>query len=322
LTDFDVVCLVHRRPLVERPGLTSVRADLMQPRLGLSPREYRSLAGCVDAVIHCAAVTDFNQTDGSLEATNIGGTEAMVAFAEASDACLYHVSTAYLHAVADGERGRTAVRYAASKRTAEELVRASATPKVILRPSIVIGDSRTGQISSFQGLYLSMAAILRGLVPLIPFDPSWPLDFVPCDVVADSIAVSVRRELQEGEFWVTAGERALTLEEAVAECVRLGGEIGITVDLPRFVPPETFDRLIGPVFLAVLPPKIRDTAVRLLEFFSSYLARDSSLPSSLDELGRLGAGRMPDPLASLGVSLRYWAETTGRAPLRPETQVA
>ena len=113
-----------------------MHGDLMQPNLGLDDDEYRALAKSIDAIIHCAAVTDFNRRDGSLETTNVQGTEKIIALAGAADARLYHVSTAFLHAKADGDRGRTAVGYADSKRAAEDLVQASSVPHVMLRPSV------------------------------------------------------------------------------------------------------------------------------------------------------------------------------------------
>ena len=300
----EVVCLVHRAPVL---GVPCVKGDLTQPRLGLSDAEYSSLVRRVDVVVHSAAVTDFNRTDGSLEATNIGGTEQVVALAEAAGAPLYHVSTAFLDAEADGERGRTAASYAASKRAGEEIVRAAAVPHTILRPSVVIGDSRSGYVGSFQGLYLVASAVLSGFVPIIPFDATWPIDLVPSDVVADAIATAVAAEVAGGELWLTAGDRALSVGRAVGHVVEFGRRIGVEVDPPRFVPPEMFDRLIGPVFLEALPRRIRLTVTRLLDVFAVYLARKDAMPSSL------GATILPDPGAALLTSMGYWAEATGRA---------
>jgi len=321
LADMDVICLVHRTP-IHRPGIVSVAGDLMQPRFGLAPDDYTALAERVDAVVHCAAVTEFNRTDGSLEATNIGGTEQVLAFVADAGARLYHVSTAFLHAEATDGRGETSVRYAASKRAGEALVKASGVPHVILRPSVVVGDSVTGEVSAFQGLYLVAGAVLSGMVPLIPFDPAWPIDFIPCDVVADAIAVAVEQELTSGEFWLTAGRHALAFDDAIEACVAFGHEIGLPVDKPRFVPPDVFDRLIGPVFLEFLPRRVRYTVTKLLEFFTAYLAMDSHMPSSLDELEVLGAKPLPDQTETLRVSLRYWAEATGRVAATEQTEVA
>jgi nucleoside-diphosphate-sugar epimerase len=310
LGDFDVVCLVHRSPVCG-PNVTSVPGDIAKPMLGLAGPAYAELAARVDAVIHCAAVTDFNRTDGSLEATNITGTEHVAAFTAAAGAVLYHVSTAFVHTTADGDRGRTAVGYASSKLAAEQVVRSSGVPHVILRPSVVIGDSATGEIAAFQGLHRVAAGIFAGIVPMIPFDPGWPIDFVPADVVADAIACVAGNRVNEGEFWITAGEAALRLDRSVAVAVELGRDLGVSIDMPRFVPPEMFDRLIGPVFLDALPPKIRRSVLRMLEFFTTYLQSGQPKPSSLDSLVALGAKPLPDQRESLRNSLRYWAARNG-----------
>ena len=84
LRDLDVVCLVHRSP-VSGPNVTTVPGDVATPMFGLAEQAYAELAARVDAVIHCAAVTDFNRTDGSLEATNIAGTAHVAAFAAAAE---------------------------------------------------------------------------------------------------------------------------------------------------------------------------------------------------------------------------------------------
>jgi nucleoside-diphosphate-sugar epimerase len=310
LCDFDVVCLVHRSP-VSGPNVTTVRGDIAQPMFGLAERAYLDLAAKVDAVIHCAAVTDFNRTDGSLESTNIAGTEHVAAFAAAAGAVLYHVSTAFVHTTADGDRGRTAIGYASSKSAGEQVVRASGVPHVILRPSVVIGDSDTGEIAAFQGLHQVVAGLFGGIVPLIPFDPRWPIDFVPVDVVADAIACVVENRVSEGEYWISAGEAALRLDEGVAVVVEFARSLGVSIDMPRFVPPEMFDRLIGPVFLDALPGKIRRNVLRMLEFFTTYLQSGQTKPSSLDQLVAFGARPLPDQRESLRNSLRYWAAQNG-----------
>jgi hypothetical protein len=56
-----------------------------------------------------------------------------------------------------------------------------------------------------------VAGLFAGIVPMIPFEPGWPIDFVPVDVVADAIACVVENRVSEGEFWISAGEAALRL---------------------------------------------------------------------------------------------------------------
>jgi nucleoside-diphosphate-sugar epimerase len=319
LDALDVTCLVHRSP-VSGLNMATAPGDIAEPLLGLAGRAYAELAAKVDAVIHCAAVTDFNRSDGSLEATNIAGTGHVAAFAAAANAVLYHVSTAFVDTAADGDRGRTAIGYASSKSAGEELVRSGGVPHVILRPSIVIGDSVTGEIARFQGLHQVVAGMFAGMVPMIPFDPAWPVDFVPADVVADAIACVVENRVSEGEFWISAGDKALRLDEGVAVVIEFARALGVSIDMPRFVPPDMFDRLIGPVFLDALPAKIRRNVVRMLEFFATYLRSGETKPSSLDQLAAPGLRPLPDQRESLRNSVKYWAAQQGCAP--PEAERA
>jgi len=319
LRDLDVVCLVHRSP-VSGPNVTTAPGDIAEPMLGLAKQDYVELAAKADAVIHCAAVTDFGRADGSLESTNITGTENVAAFAAAADAVLYHVSTAFVHTTADGARGRTAIGYASSKSAAEDLLRSSGVPHVILRPSVVIGDSVTGEIAAFQGLHQVVAGMFAGTVPMIPFDPGWPIDFVPADVVADAIACVAENGVSEGEFWISAGDHALRLDEGVEVVVEFARTLGVSIDTPRFVPPDMFDRLIGPVFLDALPTRIRRNVLRMLEFFTTYLQSGETKPSSLDQLVSLGMTPLPDQRESLRSTVKYWAAQKGY--LQPETEQA
>jgi len=146
---------------------------------------------------------------------------------------------------------------------------------------------------------------------MIPFGPDWPVDFVPVDVVADAIACLVENRVSAGDFWISAGDKALRLGESVALAVELARGLGVSVDMPRFVPPDMFDRLIGPVFLDVLPARIRRNVVRMREFFTTYLQPGQAKPSSLDQLVALGARPLPDQRESLRNSLRYWAVQSG-----------
>jgi thioester reductase-like protein len=300
----NTICLVHRTP-VDRPGFRTVVGDITAPYLGLGSKDYGALAGRIEAVVHSAAVTEFRGNDGSLERTNVVGTQQVVNLAEAAAVPLYHLSTAFIDARPAGEWGKTSTQYAASKRAGEAVVAGGNCPKTIIRPSVVIGDSTTGEVASFQGLYMVAAAILDGLVPMIPFDAQWPIDFVPCDRVADVIASLVEQRHCDEDVWVTAGHDALPMEEAVRLCVELGRSWGLKVDEPRFVPPDLFDRLIAPVFLEALPRRMRLVVSRLLEYFASYLSVPSPLPRS--------AGvALPDARASLENSLSYWGAATGR----------
>jgi thioester reductase-like protein len=314
----DVVTLTYRRP-VENPHVASVRGDITAPRMGLSPHQYTGLAHRVDAVVHAAAVTVFNRKDGSLDATNVEGTRRVLQFAADAHAPVYHISTAYLHPTYDAASPRSAVGYAVSKRAAEDVVRASGVPQMILRPSIVVGDSRTGAISDFQGIYQVADAMFQGALPVLPFAPHWPLDLIPRDVVADVVARRVEQQIIGRELWLTTGERALRFDDALDIFVEHARSIGVPLRRPRFVPWIGAGGPDAAASLASLPRTVRRAVSRLVELFHDYVALDRPFESSLEALAPMGVPPLPDPRQTLRASLRYWSEATGSGYAREAT---
>ena len=309
----EVIALVHQRD-IPMPGVHSLRGDVTAPRFGLPAAEYDALTRRVDVVVHAAAVVSFKKSEDHA-ATNVVGTQRIVEFAERAGSPLVHVSTAFLHPQDNSARPRTSVRYAASKRDGERVVREGTVPASIVRPSIVIGRSDTGETSEFQGFYHVVSALRRGMLPMLPFGKDWPLDLIPCDVVADSIATVIESELYGRDFWLTAGSRALTLGETVDILVRHSFAHGIPIDKPRFVAPDTYHRLIAPVFLEALPRTMRLAVSSLMDLFEDYVSMEEPFPSSLDELAAAGANPPPDFPSSIRHSLDFWHRATDDAAI-------
>ncbi len=116
----------------------------------------------ISEIVHCAGSMDYFNTV-ELEQTNIVLTDSMLDLARALQVERFvHVSTAYSSGFLAGPIGETLhgepasdpSEYTRTKRTAERRVAESGIPYLILRPSIVIGDSRTGRYSGKQtGLF-------------------------------------------------------------------------------------------------------------------------------------------------------------------------
>src|SRR5579859_2855509 len=137
-------CLVHHQP-IEGPGVLSVQGDIAQPRLGLGTNSFKGLARRIDCIVHSAAITNFNVPDEIVQQTNVRGTEHVLELAAVAGVPLYHISTAFVEPTSHSSQAPTA--YECSKRASEQLVRSSGLPHVIVRPSLVVGDSRTGEIT-------------------------------------------------------------------------------------------------------------------------------------------------------------------------------
>ncbi len=159
--------------LVRHPRFHVIEGDVTIPGLGLAPGGGEPLPSGLDACIHLAARTDFREKRrGETFAANVEGTRNLVSFLQARDApCrLFHVSTAYVAGVRPGVSIPEELLppppgysnpYEESKHAAEAIVAASGLDWTILRPSIVIGDSSTGDAESDKMIYGALKVLGR-----------------------------------------------------------------------------------------------------------------------------------------------------------------
>jgi thioester reductase-like protein len=230
------------------PRVRAVAAHLDRPGLGLTPRAFDALAAQVDAVVHCAASVSFTLPFEEAWAINVGGTRAMLDLAARAGSGLerfVHVSTAYVagdrpgpYRESEGDVGqRPRNTYEHTKLMAEQDVLAAGLPGTsILRPSIVVGDSRTGWTPAFNVIYWPLRAFARGLFPVVPAAPDARVDIVPVDTVADALLTlaTAPAPAATGTFHVVAGDDAPTarrLTELAASA--------FDAPLPDFVAPGT-----------------------------------------------------------------------------------
>lgn len=235
----------------------AVAADLVAPRLGLSARRAEELARRVGTVVHSAASVSFTMPLSEAREINVTGTERMLDFAEMACAhggldCYGHVSTAY---VAGTHEGRFRERdldvgqgfnnsYEQSKFEAEKLVRTrDGLPFTVMRPSIIVGDRRSGWTAAFNVLYWPLRAFARGLFAAVPGVPSAPVDVVSVDYVADAIHALCAERRGAGETYnLTAGESASTIGEIANIASRY-----FRRPPPKVLTPSEFGKLEGEV---------------------------------------------------------------------------
>ncbi|KON87729.1 short-chain dehydrogenase [Sporosarcina globispora] len=183
-----------------------LEGDVTEEHLGLNRQLVNSLKGKIDAVYHSAALLSFDEKDRDRTyKVNVGGTENVLNLAlEISCQKVLYISTAYtvgketVGAETLYSSDRCFVNpYEASKCEAEHLVYKfrNNLDIVILRPGIIIGDSRTGVADTNFGLY----GFLKGIKILkkramrrqdaqsctIFLDPEVAQNFVPVNYVID-----------------------------------------------------------------------------------------------------------------------------------------
>ncbi len=206
-------------------GVEAVAADLERERLGLTAPAYDALAARAGAVVHCAASVRFDLPLSEAEAINVTGTERMLELAargreRGASARFVHVSTAFVHGRAHGlarEEGPPAApafrnTYELTKRRAEQAV-AELDGAAIVRPSIVVGDSRTGWTSSFNVVYPPLRALVSGRLDVVPAPADAILDLVPVDHVVDVVCALLDDPATAGVVQAVGGELAPTMGE-------------------------------------------------------------------------------------------------------------
>ncbi len=240
------------RRLAPHARLTAVAGDIERPGLALSDSAAATLAEHVTTVVHCAASVSFDLSLEDSRRVNVEGTRNVLDVAHRCKRLerLSYVSTAYVAGeprrlfqedeLDVGQRFRNA--YERSKFEAERLVRerAGGLPLQVLRPSIVVGDSRTGRTSSFNVLYGPLKALARGAIPAIPGRRGSPVDVVPVDYVADR-TVDLAEHGSDGTYHLVAGRNATT----VGRLIELASaELGRRP--PAVLPPTAYRRLLHP----------------------------------------------------------------------------
>ena len=313
-----VVGLVHRN--AEVPEVDAVLiGDLALPRFGLDAEAWRRLAGEVDAVIHSGALTTWGLEDERYREVNVEGTRIALELAREAEAPLHFVSTCFVHALERGSREDLAARnvvapYISSKLEAERLLAASEVPHAIYRPTNIVGDSRTGASSEPQIVQAMSEWICRGKAPYLPAHPGNRIDVVPLDVVAIAIARAVEAEDLGVLSWLAYGERAMSVEAALAVLAEHAAAGGRTLaEVPIADPRQPL-----PVPLERIPPMSRTFLEVLIDVSEVTHACGGVLPSSLPRLcGEHGVPDVSDQLAYWR-SLEYWAARRGAHRLEVE----
>jgi long-chain acyl-CoA synthetase len=248
-------------PHAERERVEAVSGDVSQPNCGLEPAAYNRLADEITRVIHSAATVRFDHSLDEARRMNVEGTRNVLDLAGRARGLrsFTYVGTAYVAGrrtglvredelfVGQGYRNT----YEQSKAEAEALVRSrmDSLPAVILRPSIIVGDSRTGVTSSFKMMYWPLKIYARRLWRTVPGYPDAVLDIVPVDFVTASVAYLAFEEAALGSaVHLCAGPRgSATIEEVARRAAEYfkGRE-------PRYVDPRIFFAAIRPLLYLTL----------------------------------------------------------------------
>ncbi|MEA2398588.1 MAG: hypothetical protein QOK25_2144 [Thermoleophilaceae bacterium] len=265
--------------------VVALPGDIESDRLGMGDESRDEVASQVRDIIHCAASVSFSLPLEQARQINVTGTERLLQFAELCQQRgglrrFAYVSTAYVAGTHAGEFREDELEvgqgfrnsYERSKFEAERLVRSHGDrlPIQIFRPSIVVGEQRTGWTTSFNVLYAPLKAFARGAYRALPVRRSASVDVVPVDYVADAVFELASRPVgdEDETYHLVAGRDASTVGRLMDLSAGYFGRRA-----PRSLPPLLYRRLVHPLLLRRSSGK-RRAALETSEVFFPYFSMD------------------------------------------------
>jgi long-chain acyl-CoA synthetase len=228
--------------------------DLSKPHFGLEEVLYEKLVNNTTHIIHAAANTTPNLPYKELRGINVTGSANILELARAIKidhglTRLSHVSTAYVAGKRKGVINENDLagasgfssNYEKTKYESEVLFNAakSELPISVFRPGLVVGDSKTGAVKTFNTVYFLLRLYLNGHLRIAPTSSKFRVNLVPVDYVAAVVAnLSFDSQAEGLTFHVTPPwNKAPTAYELVA-FVRFWAREKMNLKLPsvKFIP--------------------------------------------------------------------------------------
>lgn len=202
--------------------------DITQKNLGLSPEDMSFLLTETTDVFHLAAIYDLAVSREPAFAVNVEGTRNVNAVVRSiKNLNRYnYVSTCYVAGKRTGRILETDLEHDAGFRNFYEETKYFAEleveklkaelPVTIYRPSVVVGDSRTGETAKYDGIYY-LILYLKKFPPVLTLfnigNERVKLNLVPVDFVVDAIAALSQDDRAVGKTLQIADPAPLTTQE-------------------------------------------------------------------------------------------------------------
>ena len=316
--DVQAVCLVQERWRglaeerlarleAERPGVRGrvrlVTGDITLPGLGLPEAERAELTRGLAEVYHLAAVYDLSVPREVGWKVNVVGTRNVVELAAEARSLqrLQYVSTCYVSGRYPGIFRETDLQlgqsfnnfYEETKHHAEIVVQEAmrgGMPATVYRPSVVVGDSTTGETQKYDGPYYIVQLLARqprtAVMPIIGDPGAYRFNMVPRDFIIDAVAALSAQSDTVGQVFNLADPAPLTVGELVDTFAAATGRRVVKVPLTRRLAKASIDHVPGVKQLMRVPSSAVD-------YFTHPTHYDTALTTPV--LAKLGVECPPVP---------------------------
>jgi len=293
LQRFDELCKfweISRDAALER--MIPCRGDMTKPFLGLNGEAYATLAESCTHIIHCGGAVRMNLPLEEARESAVGSVEEIIRLAERArkEGRLKKIDIVSTVGVIGRSRSPLTEKlitenrtfhntYEQAKAEAEEMLYAymasNRLPITIHRPSMVVGDSKTGKAKSFQVFY-HICEFISGkrTFGILPDLKGVNLDIIPVDYVVQVIKWSAESNETVGKFIheCSGPDAALnihSLEETLESYPYFSNHASYIVKKKRYIPPALFN--IAIVILSIFLPKKDKKIIRTLPHFLEYI---------------------------------------------------
>jgi NADP-dependent 3-hydroxy acid dehydrogenase YdfG/thioester reductase-like protein len=319
---------------LERRGWQSERiepviGDLTAPYLGVDPAWIEEHKGTVRGFFSVGAAYDVTASPERNEQVVVAGTRSAITLAAALGADVFHAVSSV--AVAGDYRGvfdetmfdegqSLPSAYHRTAFDAERIVREEcAIPWRIYRPSIVVGNSETGEVDAVDGPYYLFPALKRlrdipGSIPLVSVDLG-DANVVPVDYVASALDHLASLEGHDGQTFHLVNPEPQSTVDAVNTMAAAAGAPRFTVPIDRTVTAALPQALMP---INVLTTALRSSAAQRVlaqtigrlgippEVITN-LAFPATFAAGHTELAASGSGIVCPPLESYAPAIwDYW----------------
>ena len=202
-----------------------IEGQISEPQFGLEASVYEKLVTNVNYIFHSAATTSFTKAIEQARATNVNSVVEMVNFAKdiktrSELKKFIYISTAYVNGKARIEAKESELvksaeffnSYEQSKHEAETIIRSNwdDLPIVIARPSIIIGDSKTGEYWNLNTIYFFLKMYASGN-KLALGSPNNQIDVVPIDYVINALFYIQQKDERGRCYVISAGTKSTSI---------------------------------------------------------------------------------------------------------------
>jgi thioester reductase-like protein len=210
-----------------RSRIEVVKGDITEKNLGMKRVQIEGLSKKINRIYHSAALCEFNAAMPIIRKINVAGTKNVLDFAlkckkSGQFTSFHHISTVAIIGDSGGVLYEKSLdmgqgfnnTYEKTKFEAERLVnkyRNKGLAVSIYRPSVIVGDSVTGEVSDFQMFYRPLHIFSIEILEEIPANRGLKYNLVPVDYVARAIYLVSSDRKNDNKNYHLTNSHSITL---------------------------------------------------------------------------------------------------------------